>query len=65
MFGYTEQIMWAVLRSSFTIDTFTYLVVSILAIILRTHIDMIMAWCMGTDNIYVNMVIHIIVSSTV
>jgi hypothetical protein len=63
MFGYTEQIIWTILRSSFTIDTFTYILISILAIILRTHIDMIMAWCMGTDNDYINMIIHIITSS--
>jgi len=63
MFGYTEQIIWAILKSSFTLNTFTYFLVSILAIILRTHIDIIMAWCMSTNLFYFDIVIRLMVSS--
>lgn len=63
MFGYTEQIIWAILKSSFTLNTFTYFLVSILAIILRTHIDIIMAWCMNTNLFYLDIIIRLLVSS--
>ena len=63
MFGYTEQIIWAILKSSFTINTFTYILVSIIALILRTHIDIIMAWCMTTDIFYLDVIIRLVVSS--
>lgn len=64
MFGYTEQIIWIILKSSLTINTFTHILMSILAIILRTHIDMLMAWCMITQNFYVNVIVRICISST-
>ena len=63
MFGYTEQIIWTILKSSFTINTFTYILVSIIALVLRTHIDIIMAWCMNTDMFYLDVVIRLVVSS--
>lgn len=63
MFGYTEQIIWAILKSSFTLNTFTYLLVSIIAIILRTHIDIVMAWCTSTNIFYLDIIIRLLISS--
>lgn len=63
MFGYMEQLIWAIFRSSFSKDTFCYILISILAIILRTHIDIILAWCLSTNLEYLNIVIRLGVSS--
>lgn len=63
MFGYTEQIMWAVLKSSFTLNTFTYFLMSIIAIVLRTHIDMIVTYIVSTNIFYIDIIIRLCVST--
>lgn len=64
MTTYTEQIIWSILKTSFTKQTFCYLLLSLITIIFRTHIDAIIAYLFATEYYYLNSLIRIIISST-
>jgi len=64
MTTYTEQIIWSILKTSFTKQTFCYLLLSLITIIFRTHIDSFIAYLFATEYYYLNSLIRIIISST-
>ena len=63
MTTYTEQIIWGILKSSFTKQTFCYLLLSLITVIFRTHIDAIIGYLFMTEYYYVNSLIRICISS--
>ncbi len=63
MTSYTENIIWSLLRTSFSKTTFCYILISINAVILRIHIDTIISYILKTQYEYINIITRMIVSS--
>ena len=61
--GYIEQILWAIAKTTFSKRTFCNLLIGIISLILRTHIDGIISFVLTTNYVYVDFVMHIIISS--
>ena len=64
MASYTENIIWSLLRTSFSKTTFCYILISINAVLLRIHIDTIISYLLKTQYEYINIIIRLFVSST-
>ena len=63
MTTYTEQIIWGLLKTSFTKQTFCYLLLSLITVIFRTHVDSIIAYLFMSEYYYLNSLIRISISS--
>ncbi len=63
MSSYIEKVLWTLLKSSFSKKSFCYLLISLTTLIIRSHIDGIMAYLLTTPFSFVNFFIRIFVSS--
>jgi hypothetical protein len=63
MSTYTEKVIWTLLKSSFTKKSFCYLLISLSTIILRIHIDSIIAFLLTTPSYTINFIIRMFVST--
>lgn len=63
MSTYTEKVIWTLLKSSFTKKSFCYLLISLSTIILRIHIDSIIAFLLTTPSNILNFIIRMSIST--
>ena len=63
MSSYIEKVLWTLLKSSFSKKSFCYLLISLTTLIIRSHIDGIMAYLLTTPFSVINFFIRIFVSS--
>jgi hypothetical protein len=63
MSSYIEKVLWTLLKSSFSKKSFCYLLISLVTLIIRSHIDGIMAYLLTTPFEFINFFIRIFVSS--
>jgi hypothetical protein len=63
MSTYTEKVIWTLLKSSFTKKSFCYLLISLSTIILRIHVDSIIAFLLTTPSNTLNFIIRMIIST--
>ena len=62
MTTYIERVLWTLLKTSFTKNSFCYLLISLITIIIRTHIDAILASIFVTPSDILNFIIRTIIS---
>ena len=58
-----ETVLWTLLKTSFTKKSFCYLLISLTTLIVRSHVDAIIAFLFTTPFNILNFFIHIIVST--
>jgi hypothetical protein len=63
MSSYIEKVLWKLLKSSFSKKTFCYLLISIVSLLFRIHVDSIIAIMLYTPYNLINFVFHIIIST--
>jgi len=63
MSTYIEQLVWSLIRTSFTKRTFCYLLLSLITVIIRTHIDAVTAYLLTPDIFILNSLVRIIIST--
>jgi hypothetical protein len=61
--SYIEKVLWSIARTSFSKKTFCNLSISLISLVLRTHIDSLITYFLSTEYIYINFILHIIISS--
>ena len=62
MTTYIERVLWTLLKTSFTKNSFCYLLISLITIILRTHVDAILASIFTTPSYILNFIIRMTIS---
>ncbi len=63
MSSYVEKVLWTLLKSSFSKRSFCYLLISLTTLIVRSHIDGILAYILSTQYSFINFFIRIFVST--
>lgn len=61
--SYIEKVLWSIAKTLFSKKAFCYLLISITSLIIRIHIDALIAFLLNTSYWYLNFLIHILVSS--
>ena len=62
MVTYIEKVLWTLLKTSFTKNSFCYLLISLITIILRIHIDALLGIIFLTQYYILNFIIRNIIS---
>ena len=63
MSSYIEAVIWTIIKTSFSKKAFCYLLISIVSLIIRVHVDTIIAFFLTTPYFAVNSLIHVMVST--
>lgn len=63
MSSYMESVLWTLLKTSFTKKSFCYLLMSLTTLVIRSHLDAIIAFLLNTEYFILNFFIHIFVST--
>lgn len=63
MTSYLETLIWTIVKSSFSKKSFCYLLMSLMTILIRMHIDSLISYILITNYEFINFCIHIIVST--
>lgn len=61
--SYIEKVLWSIARTSFSKKAFCHVLISLTSLVVRTHIDALIAFILNTQYWYINFFIHIFVSS--
>ena len=64
MSTYIEHLVWSLIRTSFTKRTFCYLLLSLITVIIRTHLDAFTAYLLTPDIFLLDSLMRITVSTT-
>ena len=62
MTSYIEKVLWTLLKTSFTKNSFCYLLISLITMILRTHVDALLANIFLTQYYILNFIIRNFIS---
>lgn len=61
--SYIEKVLWSIARTSFSKKAFCHILIGITSLIVRTHVDALIAFVLNTEYWYINFFIHLMVSS--